>query len=213
MAKIPLRHSGYDLESFELFGLRFTSQLQRDEDHEPPWESSDGHGVVTDWMDTLDRDEADAQNLRPLSSDHGRTRYYDFAASIRIALKDKWGLGDEEMAKQRAMWEKEPTPEQITHRAVQLDYEYIRDWCQDGWEYVGVIVTLEGTEIDRSLWGIESNAEHYINETIGELAGEIVRTAYVELSAARGKLGELLKQVRKAEKLYAREVATHAATT
>lgn len=204
MAKIPLPHYGYDPTDLKLFGLTFSVQLQRDEDHEPPWEAGDGHGVVLDWQPTLDRNVADAANLRPLAEEHGRTRYYDFAASIRLALKDKWGLSPEEMAKQREMRGKEPT---ITHRAVQLDYEYIRDWCQDRWEYVGVIVTLPGTSLQRSLWGIESNDHKYIAETACELAGEIARDGITEIQPEIQALQKVRVQLRRAARLYGKQVA------
>lgn len=209
MAKIPLPHYGYDRTPLELFGLSFTVQLQRDEHHEPPWESSDGHGVVTGW----EPDDAglDPNRYRVLHQDRHAARYYDWEKSTERATEEQWGLGDEDLQTFLAeftQYTAETLPAHLRiQRAVQLDYEFLRSWCNDEWEYVGVIVQLEGTRIERSLWGIESNATQYLADTAAELAGEIVQEAYVELSAERGKLAELLKQVRKAEKLYRAEVA------
>lgn len=48
------------------------------------------------------------------------------------------------------------------------DSERSQRWKQDLWEYVGIIVThSSGTQA--SLWGIESDCEEYIQETIQDL--------------------------------------------
>lgn len=70
------------------------------------------------------------------------------------------------------------TAREYAARAAMQDYERLRDWCNDHWHYVGVIVTAtdsDGCEIDsRSLWGIESDAGDYLLEVANELLGELL---------------------------------------
>lgn len=210
MSKIPLPHTGYEPQQFTLYGVTFTCQLQRDEDHGPPWEDDDGRGIVTAWIDRLDRDAADAAQLRILSSDHGRARYFDQLATLQKATRDQWGLGPEAMQELLAeftQYTEATIPREIViDRAVQLEYQFLRDWCEDRWEYVGVIVTLDGAHgIERSLWGIESSEQDYLNETARELAEEILRDR-----ATLQTLRANVKQARQYLSTYERAVARFA---
>jgi len=86
------------------------------------------------------------------------------------------------------------TPGEITAEAVRLDYEFLRGWCNDDWRYVGVIVTHlpdnmddDEVEIDYrfALWGIESDADDYIEETAHELIDECIRVLEHEAEQER----------------------------
>jgi len=90
--------------------------------------------------------------------------------------------------------EKPLTRGEITAEAVRLDYEYLRRWCNDDWRYVGVIVTHlpdnmddDEVEIDYrfALWGIESDADDYIEETAHELIDECIRVLEHEAEQER----------------------------
>jgi hypothetical protein len=180
-------------------GLTFTVRTERDDTHGPPWEENDGHGKVTGWEP---HDAGlDPARYRLLNSDYHSARYYDFEESIRIAVRDKWGLNAAEHAKLKAerLDGGEPTPEGITHRAVLLDYQYLKGWCQDEWWYVGVTVTLQGTDITESLWGIESNADSYIAEVAEELAESIIGNADTLLTGELARLQQLQAAVRAAK--------------
>lgn len=63
-------------------------------------------------------------------------------------------------------------------RAAMADYERLRDWCNDQWGYVGVVVTAtdsDGCEIDsHSCWGIESDSGDYLLETANELLRDLL---------------------------------------
>jgi len=79
-----------------------------------------------------------------------------------------------------AMHKATMTPRQYAAEAARRDYERMRQWCNDVWSYVGVIVAPVCPccdEIDesesRSLWGIESDAGDYLQEVARELADEI----------------------------------------
>lgn len=62
-------------------------------------------------------------------------------------------------------------------QAAMQDYKRLRDWCNDQWYYVGVIVTItdsDGEEIaSDSLWGIESDASEDLLETANELLDQL----------------------------------------
>lgn len=112
-----------------IFGVRF----ERDEDMQAPWEEHDGHGIVIDWTtETPD----DGQDWRVLTRERiGRsTHYYDFNESVQIAIRDQWGTEDGKRPGE--------TDLEYATRAVEADYEYLRAWCNDEWEYVFVAVEL-----------------------------------------------------------------------
>jgi hypothetical protein len=63
-------------------------------------------------------------------------------------------------------------------RAVRKTYEFLRDWCNDNWWYVGLIVTLydeNGEELgEASCWGFESNSGSYITEQMRSWAASLI---------------------------------------
>ena len=62
--------------------------------------------------------------------------------------------------------------------AAMADYNRLRAWCRDDWQYVGVTVTAvsdddeEAESMGASLWGIESDCAAYLWEVAEELAAE-----------------------------------------
>lgn len=128
--------------------LTFVVKFDYDADMGKPWENSDCHGVVTDWVS---RDKLPGELV--LNSGHSGKRFYDYAESCKIALRDGWDAfpyndGTETKRQQAA-------------KAALSDYEYLRSWCNDEWQYMGVTVILlddEGNETDvqDSLWGVEN---------------------------------------------------------
>lgn len=174
------RQQLYDDTTFTHRGYTFKVRFPHDEDHGAPWEECDGHGPVSDWTRRAKR-----PGERILIEDRESRRYYDVAEALQIARRDQWNTlsipapaGGE-------------TPRQQAARAVEADYEYLRRWCRDEWQYVGVVVCLcdddgnadggEGTEA--SVWGIESDADDYLTETAYELADEIMARIEVEQPA------------------------------
>lgn len=148
--------SAYHTEILEQHGERYRIEHFRDYDMGPPWEELEGHGVVTDWTTRGKRPSELVLN----SDGRGRYRYYDFAASVRVAKRDNWGCREDSQGMTR---------KQIAAHAVQEDYRRLRAWCEDDWHWVGVVVTLlhgcecglhdadTPTKISESLWGIESD--------------------------------------------------------
>ena len=71
------------------------------------------------------------------------------------------------------------TPNQYAFRAVMQDYGRLKAWCNDHWNYVGVVVTLldsddEETNETESIWGIESDDYNYHKEVAEDLAAQIL---------------------------------------
>lgn len=69
------------------------------------------------------------------------------------------------------------TPRQYAAAAARADYERLRRFCADQWQYIGVVVRRAGHcdccgETD-SLWGVESDSGDYIREVAQELADEM----------------------------------------
>jgi len=155
----------------ERSGYRFSVEHEPDYDHIAPWEDYDGHGLISNWTT---RDKAPGE--RVLVTDGRLCRYYDFAGTLALAQKDEWGCPHSA---------KHTTHRQEIACAVEADFEYLRRWCHDEWWYVGVVVTLLDdddnlTNERESLWGIESDADNYLDEVADELADQIVSRLEVE---------------------------------
>ena len=154
--------------------LTFKVEIEYDADHGAPWENEDGHGPVSGWT-TRDKRPGEL-----VLSSHGRNAriYYDFAEACRIALADCWGIPEARLAGWTERAGQAPTKRQIAAAAAMTDYDHLRRWCADEWQYVGVIVTLlddegEETEVSDSLWGIEDSDTDYLEEQAWLIADEL----------------------------------------
>ena len=162
--------------------------MPRDDDATPPWDRSEGHGVVSEWTT---RDKLPGE--RVLSEDRGSKRFYDVQETQKTALRDGWGLSPDNLAKLERELGRKPTRRQIAARAVEMDFEFIQSWCNDSWEYVGVclfVMPRDGEYRDPeqyaqsepfaetesfALWGVESCASNYIPEVISDLLDDARR--------------------------------------
>ena len=138
-----------------------------------------GHGPVSDWRRAGWRGADKRPGERPLVTDHGSTRFYDWKAAIEIAKRDGWGAPE----KVRKEWDKKgivPTKGMIAEAAVQADYEWLKAWCEDRWHWACVHVVLlddDGEEMDfvsYSVAGICSEDKEGILMYAKELAGEVL---------------------------------------
>ena len=165
MTKHPIY---YDGDEFNRGGRVFKIEFPVDESHEPPWENDCGSGIVSDWTR-----RAKAPGERLLCEDRGGKRFYDWQETMKIAKRDGWGLRDEEKAALASRLGRAPTRKQVIAEAVERDFERIRQWCNDQWQYVGVVVTDLESEECESLWGVESDCRDYLRDVAHELADEI----------------------------------------
>jgi hypothetical protein len=160
--------NAYDSWTFEHNGRAYRAELHHDSDHGAPWDESDGHGPVTDWVR---RDKLPGEMV--LAQDGGSRRYYDFAEASRMAKRDGWGLSPDAVAKLALALGRAPAPGDIRRAAVMADYDHLRRWCDGDWHWCGVVVVGAETGEDRSVWGIESDAGDYLKETARALAEDL----------------------------------------
>lgn len=157
-------------DTFEHKGYTFRVKVEYDE-NDPPWEWTDGHGPVTDWVR-----RAKHPGEWVLCSDHGSSRYYNFQEAMETAKIDGWdappyGVGTKG---ERAL------------RAVTADYEWLRKWCSGDWCYVTLHVILLKEDEDGDT--VETEFEEYLGcveydysqnghwmECAKEMADELIR--------------------------------------
>jgi hypothetical protein len=152
-------------DTIDVDDCTFAVYFEEDCDSGPPWLDCDGHGPVSDWTT---RDKRPGELV--LSEAHGSRRYYDFSEACRIARRDQWGYTL-----------LQGTPRQRAAEAARRDFDYLRSWCNDGWRYVGVIVELldddgDGTGIEESCWGVESDGDGW-KSVATDLAHDIISAA------------------------------------
>mgnify|MGYP000873906339 CR=1 FL=1 len=161
-----------------------------------PWKEFDCHGPVSDWTT---RDKRPGELV--LNSDRRSYRYYNYAEAVRIAKRDAWGT--------------QGTPENATRGqraalAARADYEYLRAWCNDEWQFVGVCVDLlddDGNETgdSDSLWGIESDDGQYLTDTAIELADNIIATVSEREAAELATIEAAMQRTREHVRAWLRE--------
>lgn len=164
----------FDGDIFEHDGNRFRFTTEHDDSMGAPWEEHDGHGPVSEsryHMPGMGSKPPKRAGERLLYWDHGHYRTYDFAEAVKIARRDGWGTNNVPEGASKG---------QIAAQAVEEDFQNLKAWCNDGWYWLGVIVTLvddDGETItgaSASLWGIESTAGDYLDEVAHDLAGEVL---------------------------------------
>lgn len=131
----------------QVAGKIYTAKVEQDIHQMIPWKQWDCHGIVI---------ENPRRNKRPgemiLYSDRGYKVYYDFAETVKIA-RTKWGAKSGKEAAEMAM----------------ADFERLRKWCNDQWQYV--ILTVEGENGGtESIGGLESDDEDGIAHYAKDLA-------------------------------------------
>jgi hypothetical protein len=172
----------HDNDTFEHRGYTFRVRFERDDYMGEPWKEHDGHGVVTDWTS---RDKAPYERIL-VSDRHGRSRrYYDVQASTKLARKDGWGCSHGRhvatlenpptRAAHQVYWHGHTSQGAATACAVNEDFENLRAWCNDEWEWTRVVVTLDGEDYMEALSGIDGYRDgKYCTEVAYELADEIL---------------------------------------
>lgn len=184
MSKAKVReHQVSEVVSGELFRYRgrwFLFEIKRDEHMGEPWVVHDGHGVIHIGPPHPHNGDNDYTLL-------GCGYWWDTKASYARAVEEGWGVGDTELKAMAQTLGRAPTPQEITERACELDLERMRDWINDVWWWVGVVVTLvvkhqdaeDGyfkTKYRESLWGIEADAGSYFAEVAKELAEQLIES-------------------------------------
>lgn len=129
-------------------GYSVRVHIEYDQHMGAPWDEHDGHGPVTEWT---------SRNKRPgelvLCTDRSQKRYYDYSAAVELARRDGWDAPPYTGTKgERAA------------RAALADYERLRQWCNDDWQWivVGVEVSRAGAVLETDYCGgIESDGDYW----------------------------------------------------
>lgn len=137
----------------------------------PPWKEHDLHGVVRE-NPHISHDGRIVK--KPWERPLGTHYLYDMRASMAKARKEGWGvnkgklrIGQTEF--EREFWLAGLTEKQKIALAVEQDWQYLQDWCDDKWSWVGVVVSDDEGHT-ASLWGIESLSDpEFFEETIRDL--------------------------------------------
>lgn len=156
-------------------GNQYRATVYRDLDMGAPWKEHDGHGVI--------RSVSRRDPKRPGEKMIGNGYAYDVQATIKLATRDKWGVGDDVKATMRVSLGREPTAAEVVAWAVDMDLQRMQAWVKGDWFWIGVDVSALSTDSDgdtvdlgdrtASLWGFESDSPAYIKEVSRELAEQI----------------------------------------
>lgn len=172
-------------------GCYATIETKHDEDMGPPWDEHDGHGPVSKIAYHpcgYGARPPKRSGQRLLYWDRGYYRLYDMQAATKLAKKDGWGLGNDELAELTKKLGHTPTQGQITAAAVERDFERMRGWANDEWHWIGVVVTLfdaDDNEIGSdSLRGIESDGDYW-KEVAAEILDELIERHEKETEEAQ----------------------------
>lgn len=169
----------YDGDTFEHRGYSFRVRFEHDDCLGEPWKEHDGHGVISDWT-TRDKEPGE----RVLATDRNHRRYYDVRETMKIARRDSWGCSHSTLVN-GVFNSGHATKGEAIACAVDEDFERMRGWCVDAWQWIYAVVTLldedgDDTDVRESLGGLESDDDTYLSVAARELADEIVSRIEVE---------------------------------
>jgi hypothetical protein len=191
----------YDGDTFDHRGYTFRVRYERDDYMGEPWTEHDGHGSVSEWTS---REKRPGERILVRDTHGGSRRYYDFAAAVETARRDDWGpvhcavcgaeAGGIGTAAYGTIHASEPTDHPFkaeskgatAARAAERDFEYLRSWCADEWEWTSVTVQqLENgrpTGEPESLSGIDGDQDNgqYLTSVAYELADELMTRIEVD---------------------------------
>lgn len=178
----------YDGDTFERRGYTFRVNFERDDAMGKPWEEHDGHGVVREVKLHGER-VSKGPGERVLWSDRWTAYLYDVQASMKLARKDGWGCKHSTIVDGKFISGHQHKREALAC-AVEQDFNYLRGWCNDEWEWTVATVTLcdedgnaeGGPDTRASLGGIDGDHDGgtYLTEVAKELADDILAHVEVE---------------------------------
>jgi hypothetical protein len=148
-------------------GFTVVARIERDDDMGPPWKEHDGHGPVSEWRPK----DSKRPGEKILVEDRGSCRFYDWQEAIKIAKRDGWD----------APPYGEGTAGERAERAVQRDFDHLKEWCNDGWTWCSIVLCVSkgGVEVKdyaACLGGIALNDDDngYLSEVANQLLDEAI---------------------------------------
>lgn len=97
-----------------------------------------------------------------------------------------------EQAKAEGWGAEGATSGEQAHNAAEADFQRLRAWCNDGWYYVGVTLSVSRKGVTltddyaHALWGIESDSGAYLTEVANELLNDALEAAREKLKSLCG---------------------------
>lgn len=156
-----------DTDTFEIKGIDVQVEYFDDPDMDPPWENDDGRGKVRKTNSRhRDGDSDKRPGERPLNQPdrHAYQFHYDWKEATQRARKDGWNT------------EPYDAPCRV-QRAVEADFQFIRAYLRQDWEYVGIVVKIlddDGAVIaEDSCLGFETHKDYH-KESAKEMAEALV---------------------------------------
>lgn len=145
----------YHTEIMRFEGVDVKVSYYFDDDSEPPWEHCDGHGPVRRGEAHHPGRSDKHPGERPLNNPgwHQCQYYYDWRQACRLARRDGWNA------------EPYDAPNRVL-RSVQSDFDFLRGWVNDDWQYVGVEVQVVDENGDLvgdcdACWGFETYRDYH----------------------------------------------------
>jgi hypothetical protein len=160
------------------FGFQLVFLVQKDLDMPAPWRDCDGVGIVKESR----KHPGPSYEDWILDKYRGFYRYYDWKATLPIAMKEGWDSPPyfERDRQLRAL------------RAMRREYRYFARWCEGLWHYVYYRVTLldpEENEIaNESCGGYSSEYLNYLASEARSAAAWILKRAHRKFWAERGDM-------------------------
>ena len=167
--------NAYRTDSVTYKGRALTIEYHYDHDTGEPWKEHDGCGVVTEWM----RKDHKRPEYRIISTDGESVRFYDVELSMQRARKQEWGCGIDAFMRLTGEHRRTPTNRMCVADAVERDFQYLKDWCENKWWWCWINVVDVETGENESLGGIEyhdfNTPEYtaYILEVIVDLCEQV----------------------------------------
>jgi hypothetical protein len=161
-----------DTITLELDDRTITATIEADEHMSAPWVEHDGHGPVSDWTT---RDKLPGERI--VNAGRGKiNRYYDVQEAMEIAKRDGWDakpFGEGTKGEQAA-------------RAVEADFQSLRAWCADEWQWCSIVLSIRCGDWHKdcaaSLSGMEMNHPNGDNSYLTEVANELLEEVTEELT-------------------------------
>jgi hypothetical protein len=179
------------MNTFTYNGREYRLDITQDDTMGHPWHEHDGHGVVRVSCTPHREGRSDKRpGERPLNdpSRNGYQYYYNWRATMRLALRDGWG----------AAGGRQPGETHCAYaaRAVQADFDLLRRYLAGDIVWQCIYVTSPGGR-EEHLGGIldEWGGTH-VMECAREQAEELEHEDNTEADALRGELREVRARVR-----------------
>jgi hypothetical protein len=163
---------------FEYKGFTFNMVIDHDDFMEEPWHRGD-HGFVSRWTTRSKRPWE-----RVLQQEGVAKLFYDVRATMKKAREEGWGLNPEEKDRLTLKLGREPTLRCLAARAVDLDFEHLKKYCNGEWSFMALQVNMVGQDFEpECIGGIEYGKgvadDTYVQHLAEELADNLLRRYYM----------------------------------